>query len=69
MRDEFIRFRNYKNRAVLRFRVRCVWALTAIERYVRPSGIENITEEYGNEDMQVTDEYEIKWQLKPTATV
>ena len=28
MRDEFIRFRNYKSRVVLRFRVRCVWALS-----------------------------------------
>ena len=28
MRDEFIRFRNYKNRVALRFRVWCVSAFT-----------------------------------------
>ena len=28
MRGEFIRFQNYKNRVALRFRVRCVSALT-----------------------------------------
>ena len=28
MRDEFIRFLNYKNRVALRFRVRCVSAFT-----------------------------------------
>ena len=32
MRDEFIRFRNYKNRVALRFRVRCVSALIRVSR-------------------------------------
>ena len=31
MRDEFIRFRNYKNRVALRFRVRCVSAFTLLK--------------------------------------
>ena len=30
MSDEFIRFRNYKNRGALRFRVRCVSALRSL---------------------------------------
>ena len=30
MRDEFIRFRNYKNRVAFRFRVRCVSAFIVI---------------------------------------
>ena len=33
MRDEFIRFRNYKNRVALRFRVRCVSAFSLQSPY------------------------------------
>ena len=36
-RDEFIRFRNCKNRVAIRFRVRCVSAFTPIEHLYLPS--------------------------------
>ena len=42
MRDEFIRFQNYKIRVALQFRVRCVSTFIMINRGVSTERFENI---------------------------